>query len=197
MTFPRGPSQPLAVRGIATPLLEPGAVPATLIAFRDLFSSEPNCFANPFVLLASILTGSSELHSLRACRGESTGEGRRDGGKLLRSEGGWRGSFWERIHCISQSSCLHSTPKMANRGHITMVYSQALMPAPWRVQDISSAFKWTAPSATLSKGKFFPRKKMPKPMAFSTKKFLSPSRGTRSPQSPQGQSLSKRRAPGT
>lgn len=71
MTFPRGPSQPLAVHGIATP--RAGAAPATLIAFRDLLSSEPNCFANPSVLLASILTGSSELHSLRVRRGKALG----------------------------------------------------------------------------------------------------------------------------
>lgn len=46
-------------------------------------------------------------------------------------------------------------------------------PHSWRVQDISSAFKWTASSTTLSKGKLFLRKKMPKPMIFRTKNFLS------------------------
>lgn len=64
-----------------------------------------------------------------------------------------------------------------------MVRSQALMPALWMVQDISSAFEWTAPSLPLSKGKLFLRKKMPKRMTSSTKKFLSPpeARGACSP----------------
>lgn len=66
------PKDPLW-QSMAQQLLEPGTVPATLIAFRDLFCSEPNCFANPSVLLASVLPGSSELHSLRVCRGKARG----------------------------------------------------------------------------------------------------------------------------
>lgn len=119
VTFPRGPSQPPELHSKANPRARGCA--CNIHSPQGAFSCEPDCFAIPSVLLASVRIGRRELHSLRVHRGKHRGG--RDGGKLLRSEGGWRGSFWERTHCISQSSHLQNPPKMANRGHITVVLS--------------------------------------------------------------------------
>lgn len=170
---------------------QPGAVPATLTAFRHLLSCEPNCFAPRSVLLASILAGSSKLHSLQAHGGG------RAGGKPLRRERRRRGILLGKdpLHQPVQPFTVRSQNGKSRSHHCGALPSShaSALEGPRHEQCIQV----DCPKHNTVKRETISEEENAQANDFQHDEVSFSSRGPRSLQSPQGQSLSKIVAPGT